>query len=186
MFCYLTYPEGKPATTPFSSTPRILWDDIVVSRYSECATKLQNHTHISIDCIGVEVDRECQLQAVGIFVGEGLTTCKISFYKVENDVRKLLKVNESLQIERAEISEDPVKVDLREPVIMLPGQSYQIEVDQDGPPSKKLKNGKVDVKVTKNEMEICFRWHDAQVESESTVKSGNIPCIWVRVFSGKL
>jgi len=188
LFCYLTNPEGEPETSPFSSSPRILWDNIMVRRYSECASKQKKHIHEegSIDCIGVEVDHKCQLQAVGTFVGKGVTKCRVGIYEVEGDQRDLVGKKDDAEIEMEECSTDAIRLELQEPVSMHPDRIYEIEIHQTGPPSRRIKDGKAVVNESRNEVEVCFRWHKAGVDSLTSVKKGNIPCIWVRVLSGRL
>jgi len=188
MFCYLTYPEGKPDTAPFASTPRRLWENVLVSRHLNGIAKAPDYCHVkgSLDCIGVEVDHECQLLAVGTFVGKGVTNCRVSIFKLEKKNRDLVGASDELVIEIEEISEEPFRVELREPLTMLPGLVYEIEIDQTGPPSKRIKKAKSMVKVNHMELVIGFKWHEAGDASQTSVKKGNIPCIWVRVLSGRL
>jgi len=189
LFCYLTNPESEPDTSPFSSTPRMLWDNAIVRRYSKCASKYKEHTHEegSIDSIGVEVDHKCQLQAVGTFAGKGVTNCRVGIYEVQGDERNLVGSKDDAEIEmEEERSTDPIRLELQEPVLMHPDRVYEIEIHQTGPPSRRIVDGKAVVNESRNGVEICFRWQKAGIDSLTTVKKGNIPCIWVRVLSGSL
>jgi len=185
IFCYLAYPEGKPTTEPFSSVPRLLWDDVCIRRYSRCWGDWF-HLEGYVDCIGIEADRKCQMMAVGIFVGEGETRCRIRFFKGQGDLRELHGDTGEVSITTVEKTQEPYRVNFEGPVTLLPGEVYEIEIDQTGPVSWKLKDGKASTIQTCNNIEIKFTWHKPKVESETTLKKGNIPCVWVRVQSGQL
>jgi len=184
LFCYLTYPEGKPETSPFSTTPRILWNDVCVNRYTRC---IGDWFHLDgyVDCIGIEVDHKCKISAVGVFIGEGETTCRVKFFKGQGEDRGMLVdtgvVNLSTEIKTPE----PTRVNFPEPVSLLPKEVYDIEIDQIGSVSYKMVGGKSSVAHTSNDLEINFTWHKAKVDTETTLKKGNIPCIWISVQSGQ-
>jgi len=184
VFCYLTYPEGKPTTEPFSSVPRLLWDNICIKRYSKCGGDWF-HLEGYVDCIGVETDRKCQILAVGVFVGEGDTRCRIRLFKGQGGLRQLLEETGDINISAKEKLQEPFRVNLKGPVTLLPGEVYEIEIDQIGPVSWKLKDGKTSAIQTCNDIEIKFTWHKPKVDTETSLKKGNIPCIWVRVLSGQ-
>jgi len=185
IFCYLAYPEGKPTTEPFSSVPRLLWDDVCIKRYSKCWGDWF-HLEGYVDCIGIETDRKCQMTAVGIFVGKGETRSRIRFFKGQGDLRELHEDTGDVSITTGEKAQEPYRVNFEGPVTLLPGEVYEIEIDQTGPVSWKLKDGKTSTIQTCNDLEIKFTWHKPKVESETTLKKGNIPCVWVRVQSGHL
>jgi len=184
IFCYLTYPEGKPTTEPFSSVPRHLWDNVCIKRYSKCGGDWF-HLEGYVDCIGIETDRKCQILAVGIFVGEGETRCRIRLFKGQGTLRELLQETGDVNISTEQKQQAPYRVDLKEPVTISPGGVYEIEIDQVGPASWKLKDGKTSAIQTCNDIEIKFTWHKPKVDTETSLKKGNIPCIWVRVPSGQ-
>jgi len=185
LFCYLTYPEGKPETKPFSSDPRLLWNNVVISRFKKCSDSTMNHVVGQVDCIGIKVNRECQLIAVGTFVGQGLSKCMVCIYEVEGKYRELVDVIEEQKIWRDTRSPEPARIALKAPVTLRPEQVYEIEVDQSGPPSNRLKEGKPVCAGSHNGVKITFCWQKAEVKSLTTLKKGNIPCIWVQVLSGK-
>jgi len=184
LFCYLTYPEGKPTTLPFSSVPRMLWENVCIQRYSKCGGDWF-HLNGYVDCIGIESDRKCQILAVGVFIGEGLTKCGVKIFKGQGELRELLEDTGDVDISTEEKSKEPVRMNFPAPVTLLPGVVHEIEIDQTGPTSWKLKDGKTNVTHTCNDLEINFLWHKPKVETETTLKKGNIPCIWVRVQSGE-
>jgi len=184
LFCYLTYPKAKPEIVSFSSNPRLLWDNVVVRRFKHCSDNKYAHEKGNVDCIGLKVDHECQLKAVGTFVGKGLSKCRVSVYHSEKK-RKLIEVSDVHDIWREEKSAEPAKISLRSPVTLLPEQVYEIAVDQTGPPSDRLKEGITFVEEKRNDLNISFSWLKASVKSLTTPKIGNIPCICVQVLSGK-
>jgi len=182
LFCHLCYPEGNPETGPFSAAPRHLWDDVCINRYSNCG---DNWFHLDgyIDCIGIESSRTCQMLAVGVFVGKGETRCRIKIFLGQGDNRKLLEDTGDITIMAEEKSPKPARVNLKGHVVLQPGEVYEIEVNQNGPTSYKLKNGTRTTVHKCNDLEIQFTWNKLEY-SETNVKKGNIPCIWVRVHSG--
>jgi len=184
LFCYLTYPEGKPQTAPFSSKPRFLWNNVVIKRSKKCADSLMNHEEGKVDCIGVKVDHKCELIAVGIFAGQGLSKCMVCIYEVEGKYRELVHVVNEQNIWRDERSAEPVRVELNTPITLRPEQIYEIEIDQTGPPSKRLKEGKTTCSERHNGVKLTFTFQKAEVKTLTTLKKGNIPCIWVQVLSG--
>jgi len=177
LFCYLTRPEGKPEILPFSSAPRVLWNNIEVRRYLICAERKQSHDKGSINQIGVEVNHNCVLLAVGVFLGEGLTKCKVNIYKKVGKRRYLLQSTDEIEILREENSEEHGRLDLATPITLNSGDMYDIVVSQFGSKSNKLKEGLTLVQEKRDNLEISFRWHKIG-------HNDNIPCIWVRVLSG--
>jgi len=185
LFCYLTYPEGKPETLPFSSTPRILWNDVCINRYTKCSGDWL-HLKGYVDAIGIEVDRRCQISAVGLFTGEGMTTCRVKFFKGQGEDRDMLEDTGVVSLSTKKRTQKPTKVNFPKLVTLSPKVVYEFEIDQVGPESCKLVGGKSSVAHTCNNLEINFTWHKAKVDTETTTKKGNIPCIWVCVQSGHL
>lgn len=183
IFCYLTYPEGKPSTEPFSSKPRFIWTDKQVSRYSKVGGDWF-HLQGYVDAIGLSVDRTCQLTAVGTFAGEGLTKSRVTIYKGQGESRELLSDTKELSIHTEKKSQDPIKLDLSTPVTLKKGEVYELEINQIGPCSFKLKDGKSSNTESHNGLDMTFSWLKPKVETENTLKKGNIPCLWVRVLSG--
>jgi len=184
LFCYLTYPEGKVIDS-FSSNPRLLWNNILVRRFKHCADSNWVHEGGKVDCIGVTVNHSCQIIAVGTFVGKGLSKCRVSVFTVKGKKREMLEISDEQDIWRDEQSANPEKVTLRSPVTLLPDQVYEIEVNQKGPPSNRIKEGITVVEESHNGLEISFTWQKASVKSNTSMKIGNIPCVWVQVLSGK-
>jgi len=115
-----------------------------------------------------------------------VTNCRVDIYEVKGDQRNLVGNKDDAEIVMEERSPDPIRLELQEPVLMHPATVYEIEINQTGPPSRTIKDGKAVVNESGKGVEICFRWHKAGVDSLTSVKKGNIPCIWVRVLSGKL
>merc|ERR1712060_937362 len=109
-------PEGKPEVVSFSTNPRLLWEDVTVKRYKHFSEGDMIHEKGKVDCIGLTVDHKCQLQAVGAFVGKGLTKCRVSVYDAG------------------------AKISLKSSITLLPARNYEILVDQTGPPSHKVKD----------------------------------------------
>jgi len=137
-----------------------------------------------VDSIGVEVDRKCQILAVGVFIGEGETRCRVKLFKRGDDDRELLEDTGDVNLSTEEKTKIPSRVCFPNPVSLLPEEVYDIEVDQTGPSSFKGTLGKASVAHSCNDMEINFQWHKPKVETETNLKKGNIPCIWVRAQSG--
>jgi len=133
----------------------------------------------------VTVNHRCQIIAVGTFVGKGLSKCRVSVFTVKGKKREMLEISDEQDIWRDEQSANPEKVTLRSPVTLLPDQVYEIEVNQKGPPSNRIKEGITVVEESHNGLEISFTWQKASVKSSTSLKIGNIPCVWVQVLSGK-
>jgi len=184
LFCYLTYPDGKEISA-FSSKPRFLWNNIPVRRFKHCADSNWVHEAGKVDCIAMKVDHRCQIIGVGTFVGKGSTKCRVTVLAAKGKKREMLEISDEHDIWRDEQSSSPEKVTLRSPVTLLPDQVYEIEVNQTGPPSNRIKEGITVVKESHNGLEISFTWMKASVKSSTTMKVGNIPCVWVQVLSGK-
>jgi len=183
LFCYLTYPAGKPTTEPFSQKHRYIWTDKKVNRYTKVGGDWF-HLQGYVDAIGLTVDRTCQLTAVGTFAGEGLTKSQVTIFKGQGDDRELLSDTKELSIHTEKKSQEPIKLDLSAPLTLKKGEVYEIEINQIGAVSFKLKDGKGLVTETHNGLEVNFNWLKPKVETENTLKKGNIPCIWTRVLSG--
>jgi len=143
------------------------------------------HERGKVDCIGLKVDHKCQLLAVGALVGKGLTKCRVSVYFSGEKRRKLIETSDGQEIYREEQSVEPARISLKSSVTLLPERIYEIELDQRGPPSNKLKDCVTPVKEKHNGVSISFSWLRANGKSFTTPRKGNIPCIWVQVFSGK-
>jgi len=137
-----------------------------------------------VDSIGIEADRKCQILAVGVFIGEGLSRCRVKLFKRGDDDRELLEDTGDVSLSAEEKTKEPARVSFPNPVNLLPDEVYDIEVDQTGPASFKGTNGNVSVAQGYNDLEINFQWHKPGVDTETTLKKGNIPCIWVRAESG--
>lgn len=179
LFCWLTTPEGKPETIPFSFTPRLLWDNVLISRSKECFKHARGIPgEQSVWRVGLMVDRKCQLVAVGSFVGSGCSKSRASIFKVAGKVMQLLRNNNEIEIWRNETLAEPARIDLQEPLILDAGEDYVIEVDQTGPVATRMKSSENVVQMNCNNLEITFRWTKLQ-------KKGNIPCIWVSALSGR-
>jgi len=178
LFCYLTHPERILEVPPFCSNPRVLWDNIEVRRYLTCTERRQSHDKGSFNQICVEVDRKCVLIAVGVFLGEGLTKCKVKIYKKTGKRRHLTHSTDGIQILRQEFSKEHGRLELTTPIKLNPGEIHEIVVHQVGPKSLRLKDGLSFVKEKRDDLEITFRWH------KSGFINDNIPCIWVRLLSG--
>jgi len=133
----------------------------------------------------LKVDHRCQIIGVGTFVGKGSSKCRVTVFTVKGKKREMLEISDEQDIWRDEQTANPAKVTLRSPVTLLPDQVYEIEVDQTGPPSNRIKEGVTVVEESHNGLEISFTWMKASVKSSTTMKVGNIPCVWVHVLSGK-
>lgn len=185
VFCYLTYPEGKPSTSPFSSKPRIILNDIQVMRFGGGLQGKECEQDGSSHCLGMTVDRKCALSAVGTFVGDGVTTATVTIYQGEedDDDRKELLTTEELKIS-GEQTDVPCRLALPSMVNLEPETHYEIEVVQTGPPSKKYKDGESESCFDQNGIEINFTWHKSSMDTDDTVKKGTIPCVWINMLSG--
>jgi len=179
LFCYITNPQGKPETIRFSSTPRLLWDNVLINRCKECYKHQRCTTgEEPVWRVGLEVNRKCHLVAVGSFVGRGVSKSRVCIFKNEGESRQLLRDNDEVEILKEEKFAEPAKIYLKKPLILDVGEDYVIEVDQTGPAATRMKSGESLVKMNHNDLEITFRWTNLP-------KRGNIPCIWVNVQSGK-
>jgi len=184
LYCYLTYPEGKPSTAPFSSKPRIIWNNVQVMRFGGKVAGGEMEQDGDSHCIAVSVDRKCALTAVGTFCGEGMTTIQVNIYEGDDDDdRELLCSTDELKIS-CDDTEEPVRLELPEAVHFVPGTHYEIEIDQTGPNSCKIKDGMAESTFEQNGTAINFTWSKSTMDTQDTVKKGTIPCVWVNMLSG--
>jgi len=186
LFCYLTYPEGKPNTKPFCQRPRVIWNNVQLTRFTKVAAGELEHDGSS-HCLGMQVDSKCELVAVGSFCGDGLTEACVTLWQGnedEDETRSKLCTTGKMKIS-AEKSIEPVRLELPNPVILEPKTFYEIEVSQDGPPSHKLKDGEANTTHEQGGKTVTFKWLKPTMETDNSVKKGNIPCVWVRLLSGQ-
>lgn len=186
LFTFLTYKAGNAPTDPFLKAPRILWDETEVCRFPKAAGGEWFHLDDSLDCICFTVDKPCELLGIGCYVGEGTTKTLLKLHEGNNDdsrtqvakVKKTIKANEK--------SATPYKLEFGTPVNLKPRQIYEIELDSVGPVSLRGNQGNKDITHELNGLAITFTFSKLKSQSsETNTKKGNLPSLYVRVFSGK-
>lgn len=187
VFMYLCNKQGDGDTSPFLKTPRVLWDNTTIERFTKAPGSEWFHLENFVDGIGFEVSRKVQLLGVGTLLGEGSNKCHLKIFKgCGEDRKQVAKLRQT--VKSSEKSSTPHKLMLNDPIILDAEEPYEIELSQIGPVSLRGNAGLSEVFHDHNGISACFTFsrmkHTSNGETnETSVKKGNIPTLYVRVTS---
>jgi len=185
LFTYLTFKAGNAPTDPFLKSPRILWDETEICRFAKPPSGEWFHLDDSVDGLCFMVDKPCELLGVGTYLGEGSTKAILKIFEGNEEDNRVQVAKLKKTIKTTEKSPTPHKLELNSAIQLKPNQIYEIELDTVGPCSLKGSTGEKELTHELNGLAITFTYSKMKSSaSETNPRKGNIPSLYVRVFSG--